>query len=96
VLRVLDLLQDFARDPVPSERLVLKGGTALNIFHLGLDRLSVDIDLNYIGALDRDAMQAERPEVEAALNRLLLRRMLPARRPCPPGGGQRSARLKTG
>lgn len=71
VLRLLDLLQEIARDPVLSERLVLKGGTVLNVFHLGLDRLSVDIDLNYIGALDRAAMETERPTVDAALNRLL-------------------------
>jgi predicted nucleotidyltransferase component of viral defense system len=45
VMRLLDMLQEIARDPVLSERLVLKGGTALNVFHLGLDRLSVDIDL---------------------------------------------------
>ena len=71
VLRLLDLLQEIARDSVLSERLVLKGGTALNVFHLVLDRLSVDIDLNYIGALDRAAMETERPTVDAALNRLL-------------------------
>jgi predicted nucleotidyltransferase component of viral defense system len=72
VLRLLDLLQEITRDPVLSDRLALKGGTALNLFHLGLDRLSVDIDLNYVGALARDRMEAERPELEAALNRLLL------------------------
>ena len=71
VLRLMDLLQEIARDPVLAERLVLKGGTALNVFHLKLDRLSVDIDLNYIGALDRAAMEADRPEVDAALGRLL-------------------------
>ena len=71
VMRLLDILQEIARDRILSERLVLKGGTALNVFHLGLDRLSVDIDLNYIGALDRAAMEAERPTLEAALNRLL-------------------------
>ena len=46
VLRLLDLLQEIARDPVLADRLVLKGGTALNLFHFGPDRLSVDIDLN--------------------------------------------------
>jgi len=71
VLRPLDILQETAGDTILSERLALKGGTALNVFHLGLDRLSVDIDLNYVGALERSAMEAERPEVEAALNRLL-------------------------
>lgn len=72
VMRLLDLLQEIAHDSVLAERLVLKGGTALNIFHLGLDRLSVDIDLNYVGALDRTMMEAERPTVDAALNRLLV------------------------
>jgi predicted nucleotidyltransferase component of viral defense system len=72
VLRLLDLLQEIARDPVLANRLVLKGGTALNVFHLGLDRLSVDIDLNYVGALDRAVMETERPAVDAALNRLLV------------------------
>ena len=71
VMRLLDLLQEIARDRILSERLVLKGGTALNVFHLGLDRLSVDIDLNYIGALDRAVMQTERPTLEGSLNRLL-------------------------
>src|SRR6202453_4787624 len=71
VLRLMDVLQEIARDPVLAERLVLKGGTALNVFHLKLDRLSVDIDLNYVGALDRAAMEVDRPEVDAALNRLL-------------------------
>lgn len=71
VMRLLDILQEIARDRVLREKLALKGGTALNVFHLGLDRLSVDIDLNYVGALDRDRMKAERPKVEAALTRLL-------------------------
>ncbi len=71
VLRLLDVLQEIAGDELLADRLVLKGGTALNVFHLGLDRLSVDIDLNYVGALDRAAMEAERPALDAALNRLL-------------------------
>jgi hypothetical protein len=36
--------------------MVLKGGTALNLFVLDVPRLSVDIDLNYIGAADRETM----------------------------------------
>ena len=70
-LRLLDLLQAIANDQTLSDRLVLKGGTALNLFHLSLDRLSVDIDLNYVGALDRDTMKTERVVVEAALKNLL-------------------------
>jgi len=71
VLRLLDLLQEIAGDDLLASRFALKGGTALNVFHLGLDRLSVDIDLNYIGELDREKMLAERPALEAALGRIL-------------------------
>ncbi len=50
--------------------LVLKGGTAL---HLGFGqprRLSVDLDFNHIGALERQAMEQDRPGVETALERI--------------------------
>ena len=70
VLRLLELLDEIAQDPVLSQRLALKGGTVLNVFYLDLDRLSVDIDLNYVGALDLAAMELERPEVDAAIDRL--------------------------
>jgi predicted nucleotidyltransferase component of viral defense system len=70
VLRLLDLLDEIARDDALHGRFALKGGTALNLFHLELERLSVDIDLNYVGAYDRATMLAERPLLEAALARL--------------------------
>lgn len=94
VLRLMDVLQEIARDPILAERLVLKGGTALNVFHLGLDRLSVDIDLNYIGALDRAAMEADRPQVDAALGRLLTAQGYAIRRqPDDHAGGKWIARF---
>ena len=71
VLRLLDLLDGIAGDAVLSDRLALKGGTALNVFYFNLDRLSIDIDLNYIGALERAAMERERTDVDAAIRRLL-------------------------
>ena len=70
-LRHIDLLQEFSRDAVLSDRLALKGGTALNHFYLAAERLSVDIDLNFVGSLSRESMISERPEVEAALRSLL-------------------------
>ena len=71
VLRLLDILQEISRDADLREQFALKGGTALNVFHLGLDRLSVDIDLNYIGAHDLAEMKAARGKAEDALSRLL-------------------------
>lgn len=93
VIRLLDLLAEIADDPALKDRVALKGGTALNVFYLKLDRLSVDIDLNYVGALDRDAMLAERPEVEAALARILEAQGYALRRqPEAHGGGKWIAR----
>jgi hypothetical protein len=48
VLRLRDLLIEFHKHTALNGKLVLKGGTALNLFYLNLARLSVDIDLNYI------------------------------------------------
>ena len=67
VLRLLSLLNALSSHPFLKERLVLKGGTALNLFLFEVPRLSVDIDLNYIGASDRETMLAERPRVEQAI-----------------------------
>lgn len=58
---LMDLLADFASFPQLKDKFVLKGGTALNLFLFNLPRLSVDIDLNYIGSIDRELMLSERP-----------------------------------
>ena len=83
------MLAEISEDPLLAGRLALKGGTALNVFHLNLDRLSVDIDLNYIGALDREAMQKERPDIEDAIARILASKGYSVRRrPEEHGGGK--------
>ncbi len=56
VMRLLDILQEIARSRILSEQFALKGGTALNVFHRVLDRLSFDLYLNSVVALDRSAM----------------------------------------
>ena len=93
VLRLLELLDEIAEGPVLSQRLALKGGTALNVFYLNLDRLSVDIDLNYIGALDLAAMERERPEIDTAIDRLFASQGYGVRRrPTGHAGGKWLAR----
>jgi hypothetical protein len=67
VIQLLGLLNNLNQHPFLKGRWVLKGGTALNLFVLNFPRLSVDIDLNYVGAEDRDTMLAERPKVEQAI-----------------------------
>ncbi|TAK22519.1 MAG: nucleotidyl transferase AbiEii/AbiGii toxin family protein, partial [Myxococcaceae bacterium] len=62
-----ELLQGIRSHPFLKDRVALKGGTALNLFTFNVPRLSVDIDLNYIGAVDRNGMLGERPKIEQAL-----------------------------
>lgn len=67
VLHLLNLINMLNSHPFLKSKLALKGGTALNLFIFDIPRLSVDIDLNYIGTLDREEMIADRPKVEQAL-----------------------------
>ena len=53
--------------PALERVFVLHGGTALNVFADELPRLSIDVDLMYVGQIEVSAMQAERPRVDARL-----------------------------
>lgn len=68
LVRLLNLM---VAHPFLGPRLALKGGTALNLFIFDLPRLSVDIDVNYIGAADRRLMMSERPKVDIALRQVV-------------------------
>ncbi len=70
VLRLERVLDQAGRHPFLQTRLLLKGGTALNLFYGQAPRLSVDLDFNYIGAVARKAMLQERPEIERALEQI--------------------------
>lgn len=67
VLRLLSILDRLDNHPTTHGAWVLKGGTALNLFHLDVPRLSVDIDLNFTGAVPLQEMTRARPEFERAL-----------------------------
>lgn len=67
VERLLDLLEEMNAHPDLHGKLAMHGGTAINLFMLDVPRLSVDIDVSYIGAVDRDEMLAERPAVERGI-----------------------------
>lgn len=74
VYLLLDLLEAINRHPDLGGKLALKGGTALNLFVFDAPRLSIDIDLNYVGAEDRETMLGERPVIEQTIA-LLARRL---------------------
>jgi predicted nucleotidyltransferase component of viral defense system len=80
VWQLMNVLEGINAHPYLQERLVLKGGTALNLFIFDLPRLSVDIDLNYVGMQSREGMLNERPLVEKALEAVFQRENLMIRR----------------
>ena len=80
VAHLLGLLDALQSHPFLKGKLALKGGTALNLFIFNVPRLSVDIDLNYVGAEDREAMLAERPDIERAVQAVFSREGFTVRR----------------
>ncbi|MFO7948731.1 MAG: nucleotidyl transferase AbiEii/AbiGii toxin family protein [Candidatus Fermentibacteraceae bacterium] len=89
VIHLLNLLTVFQRHPALGARLALKGGTALNLFCFDLPRLSVDIDMNYVGAAGREEMLADREKVERAVQVVCRREELSVTRiPSDHAGGK--------
>jgi predicted nucleotidyltransferase component of viral defense system len=87
VFRLIALLDALNSHPFLKTRIALKGGTALNLFHFDVPRLSVDIDLNYIGAADRETMLAHRSKVEQAVQAVCSREALTIKRVPPDHAG---------
>lgn len=69
VYRLAELLQEIVEVGIGNQ-LTLKGGTAVNFLYLDLPRLSVDIDLDYIGSVEKEQMKKDREEIDDVLNRL--------------------------
>jgi len=89
VFRLMALLDALNSHPFLKMRIALKGGTALNLFHFEVPRLSVDIDLNYVGPADREAMLTERPKIEQAIQAVCSREGLAIKRmPSDHAGGK--------
>ena len=72
VIHLIHLLNQFVAEPFLSSRIALKGGTALNLFYFDSPRLSVDIDINYIGSIDREVMLQERQTMMMRMEEICL------------------------
>jgi hypothetical protein len=89
VIRLLDILDAFGADSLIAPRIALKGGTALNVFHSNLPRFSVDIDINYVGAVEKAQMDEDRPRLEGRIERLMASKGYTAwREPSEHAGGK--------
>lgn len=73
VHRLVTILDYINSNAFLRERLVLKGGTALNLTIFDLPRLSVDIDLDFHSYESREAVLRERAEVQKLLTDYLKR-----------------------
>jgi len=73
VAHLLGLLNAIESHPFLKGKLALKGGTALNLFFFDVPRLSVDIDLNYIGSQDREGLVQDKPKIEQSLQAVFSR-----------------------
>lgn len=71
VCRLADILNFIENDQLLKDKIALKGGTAINLTMMDLPRLSVDIDLDYVGSLDREQMLADREEINTHLFKYL-------------------------
>jgi predicted nucleotidyltransferase component of viral defense system len=71
VYRLLDFIEEIMAIEYLKDRLVLKGGTAINVFCTHeLPRLSVDLDFNYIGSSEREIMLNDKKEIDAIISAL--------------------------
>ena len=89
VLRLHGILRRLDEHELTHGTWLLKGGTALNLLHLDVPRLSVDIDVNYVGAHDVEDMRRARPEFERVLTSCCARESCDVRRtPSEHAGGK--------
>ena len=72
VMRLIDILEEIFSTKW-KDKLVLKGDTAINMFYMDMPRLSVDIDLDYMGN-DREEMLADKEALAIYLKNSLFQK----------------------
>lgn len=74
VVRLMDVLNYIHKElDIYFDKLVLKGGTAINLMYTNLARLSVDIDLDYIGSLEKEETLEDKELILKALDEFMVR-----------------------
>lgn len=68
VVRLLDVLVFIFNKSSFSDDVILKGGTAINLIHTNLKRLSVDIDLDYHGSLEKEKAFLDKDKITRELD----------------------------
>ena len=74
VVRLMDVLNFIHKElDTYFDKLVLKGGTAINLMYTNLARLSVDIDLDYIGSLEKEQTLKDKELILEALDAFMVK-----------------------
>ncbi len=71
VLRLVDVIGFINSDEFLSNRLALKGGTAINLLEFDLPRLSVDIDLDYTINCEVSEMKKDREVINYKISKYM-------------------------
>ena len=71
VIRLYQILKDMSGIPLFRDCFALKGGTAINLVCFNLPRLSVDIDLDFSKDVSREAMLAEREQINEHIQKYM-------------------------
>nr|WAI02816.1 MAG: nucleotidyl transferase AbiEii/AbiGii toxin family protein [Candidatus Methanoperedens sp.] len=70
VFRLADLLRTIYDTEFLTGKLVIKGGTAINLIHFNMPRLSVDIDFNFVSGEQREDMLKSRENIDKILTKI--------------------------
>ena len=70
VFRLADLLRTIYDTEFLTDKLVLKGGTAINLIYFNMPRLSVDIDFNFVSGEQREDMLKSRENIDKILTKI--------------------------
>jgi predicted nucleotidyltransferase component of viral defense system len=71
VFRLADLLRTIYDTEFLTGKLVLKGGTAINLIYFNMPRLSVDIDFNFVSGEQKEDMLKSRENIDKILTKII-------------------------
>lgn len=70
VFRLADLLRTIYDTEFLTDKLVIKGGTAINLIYFNMPRLSVDIDFNFVSGEQKEDMLKSRENIDKILTKI--------------------------
>jgi len=70
VYHLTKILNEIEQKSILKENLILKGGTSLNFLYFDIPRLSIDLDFDYTGAISKNDMVKQRPNMQKEIKNI--------------------------